>query len=64
MSVSSFFNRFSFFRYLAAAKVGDSVIIDADTIKLGRTLAFLKVSIIRKEDNVVLAQGTHTKFIK
>lgn len=52
-----------FSRYLAAAKIGDQVVINAETIKLGKTLAFLKVSLIRKNDNVIVAQGTHTKFV-
>lgn len=51
------------YRYLAAAKIGDEVIINAETVKLGRNLAFLKVALIRKNDNVVLAKGTHTKFM-
>ncbi|VVC41313.1 HotDog domain,Thioesterase domain,Phenylacetic acid degradation-related domain [Cinara cedri] len=49
--------------YLAAAKIGDEVVINAETLKLGRTLAYLKVSLIKKENNVILAHGTHTKFI-
>lgn len=51
------------FRYLASAKIGVPVIINAETIKLGKNLAFLKVSLTRKDDNVVIAQGTHTKFV-
>lgn len=51
------------FRYLASAKIGDKVIFDAETVKLGRNLAFLKVSLFRKDDNVVIAEGSHTKFV-
>lgn len=53
----------NFFRYLASAKIGDQVTINAETIKLGKNLAFLKVALIRKKDKIILAQGTHTKFI-
>jgi len=48
---------------LASANIGDSVIINAETLKRGRNLAFLKVSLFRKHDNVVIAEGTHTKFV-
>ncbi|XP_025198397.1 acyl-coenzyme A thioesterase 13-like [Melanaphis sacchari] len=49
--------------YLNSAKIGDRVVINSETIKLGRNLAFLKVTLLRKDDNVVIAQGTHTKFV-
>ncbi|XP_060847710.1 acyl-coenzyme A thioesterase 13-like [Rhopalosiphum padi] len=49
--------------YLNSAKIGDRVVIDSETVKLGRTLAFLKVTLFRKDDNVILAQGSHTKFV-
>jgi len=55
---------FIFFRYLASAKIGDEVIINAKTVKLGKNLAFLNVLLIRKDDNCVLAQGTHTKYMR
>ncbi|XP_026819555.1 acyl-coenzyme A thioesterase 13-like [Rhopalosiphum maidis] len=49
--------------YLNSAKIGDRVVINSETVKLGRTLAFLKVTLLRKDDNVILAQGSHTKFV-
>ncbi|CAH1731641.1 acyl-coenzyme A thioesterase 13-like isoform X2 [Aphis gossypii] len=49
--------------YLNSAKIGDRIVIDSETIKLGKNLAFLKVTFFRKDDNVILAQGTHTKFV-
>ncbi|XP_050434918.1 acyl-coenzyme A thioesterase 13-like [Adelges cooleyi] len=50
-------------KYLASAKIGDEIIINADTTKLGRNLAFLEVTMIRKADNVIIAKGAHTKFV-
>lgn len=49
--------------YLNSAKIGDQIVINAETVKLGRNLAFLKVILFRKDDNVILAQGSHTKFV-
>jgi len=51
------------FRYLNSAKIGDKIVINSETVKLGKTLAFLKVTLFRKDDNVILAQGSHTKFV-
>jgi len=48
---------------MRAAKVGDEILIDARTEKLGKSLAFLSVSIKNKEDNKLLATGTHTKHM-
>ncbi|XP_022166951.1 acyl-coenzyme A thioesterase 13-like [Myzus persicae] len=49
--------------YLNSAKIGDKIVINSETVKLGRNLAFLKVTLLRKDDNVVVAQGSHTKFV-
>lgn len=46
-----------------SAKIGDKIVINSETVKLGRNLAFLKVTLFRKDDNVIIAQGTHTKFV-
>jgi len=51
------------FRYLRAAKLGDEIIIDAKTVKLGKSLAFLSVEIRNKSDGKVIATGTHTKYL-
>lgn len=50
-------------RFLRAAKVGEEILIDARTVKLGKTLAFLSVEIKNKTDNKMIATGNHTKFI-
>jgi len=48
---------------MRAAKVGDEILIDARTEKLGKSLAFLSVTIKNKDDNKVIATGTHTKHM-
>ena len=48
---------------MKAAFPGDNVIIDARTIRSGKTLAFLEVELKKKEDGAVIARGQHTKFI-
>ncbi|KAK3089465.1 hypothetical protein FSP39_003854 [Pinctada imbricata] len=49
--------------YMKAVKVGDIIVIDAQTLKCGRTLAFLTVDIKSKTNGQLVAQGKHTKFI-
>jgi len=51
------------YRYLNSAKVGDRIVINSETVKLGKNLAFLKVTLSRKDDNIILARGSHTKFV-
>ncbi|XP_050527988.1 uncharacterized protein LOC126898084 [Daktulosphaira vitifoliae] len=50
--------------YLASAKIGEEIVINADTIKLGKHLAYLEVIMSKKADNVIIAKGSHTKFVK
>ena len=54
---------FLFFRFFKAAKLGETIIIDAQTLKRGKRLAFLNVDIRNKDDGSLLAQGKHTKFV-
>ncbi|XP_058835475.1 acyl-coenzyme A thioesterase 13-like isoform X1 [Topomyia yanbarensis] len=49
--------------YLKAAKEGDDVIIDANTIRAGKNLAFLECELRHKKDNSIIARGQHTKYI-
>ncbi|XP_054273795.1 acyl-coenzyme A thioesterase 13-like [Macrosteles quadrilineatus] len=49
--------------YLKAAEIGEDVVIEANTIRAGRTLAYLEVYIKKKSDGSVVAKGSHTKFI-
>lgn len=52
-----------FFRYIKAAKIGDLIEINADTVKVGKSLAFLEVVIKNKQTGDVLVKGSHTKFL-
>nr|CDJ94520.1 Thioesterase superfamily domain containing protein [Haemonchus contortus] len=47
--------------YLAAIREGDTVIMDAEVIKAGKTLAFTRADVILKEGNRIAATGLHTK---
>ena len=49
--------------YMKGAKVGEEILIEAKTLKKGRTLAFLECEIRSKESNALLVKGSHTKFI-
>ncbi len=51
------------YRFLKAAKKGETLVIDAETVKLGRTLAFLSVEFRNKQNNELLATGKHTKYV-
>ncbi|XP_023931962.1 acyl-coenzyme A thioesterase 13 isoform X2 [Lingula anatina] len=49
--------------FMKSAKIGDDVIIDASTLKVGKTLAFLNVDLKLKKDGSLIAQGRHTKYL-
>lgn len=49
--------------YLKAAKLGEEIQIIADTVKVGKTLAFLAVEIKEKNSGTLLVKGTHTKYL-
>ncbi|CAH0554024.1 unnamed protein product [Brassicogethes aeneus] len=49
--------------YLKGAKIGDEILIDAKTIRAGKTLAFLEVLIKNKATGDLLVKGSHTKYI-
>lgn len=51
------------FRYLKSAAIGEDVVIEANTIKSGKTLAFLEVLIKKKSDGSLVAKGSHTKYV-
>ena len=55
--------KYYIFRYMKAAQAGDELLIDANTLKIGKRLAFLTVDIKHKKDGSLVAQGRHTKFI-
>ena len=45
-----------------AAKLGEEILIEAKTLKKGRTLAFLECE-IKNQKGDLLVKGAHTKFI-
>lgn len=49
--------------YMKAAKLGDEVLIEANLLKRGRTLAFLEVELRNAVTKELLVKGNHTKFI-
>jgi acyl-coenzyme A thioesterase 13 len=49
--------------FLNGAKENDEIVIHANTIRCGRTLAFLECEIRNKKDNSLLVRGAHTKFV-
>ncbi|NWZ39841.1 ACO13 thioesterase, partial [Brachypodius atriceps] len=49
--------------YTSAAKIGEEILITAQILKQGRTLAFATVDLTNKATGKLIAQGRHTKFI-
>ncbi|XP_051172275.1 uncharacterized protein LOC127288703 isoform X2 [Leptopilina boulardi] len=49
--------------FMKAAFPGDNLIIDARTIRSGKTLAYLEAELKMKEGGAIVARGQHTKFI-
>ncbi|KAM4539583.1 acyl-coenzyme A thioesterase 13 [Odontesthes bonariensis] len=49
--------------YMNAAKMGEDVLITAQVLKQGRTLAFATVDLTSKVTGKLLAQGRHTKHL-
>ena len=50
-------------RYMNAAKVGEDILITAQVLKQGRTLAFATVDLTNKATGKLIAQGRHTKHL-
>ncbi|KAI4893357.1 hypothetical protein NFI96_023747 [Prochilodus magdalenae] len=49
--------------YMNAAKIGEDVLITAQVLKQGRTLAFATVDLTNKATGKIIAQGRHTKHL-
>ncbi|XP_022602958.1 acyl-coenzyme A thioesterase 13 [Seriola lalandi dorsalis] len=49
--------------YMNAAKMGEDVVITAQVLKQGRTLAFATVDLTNKVTGKLIAQGRHTKHL-
>lgn len=48
---------------LKAASPGEVVTVDAETIRAGKTLAFLAVELTKNDGKDVVARGQHTKYL-
>ncbi|KAJ7991942.1 hypothetical protein DPEC_G00289090 [Dallia pectoralis] len=49
--------------YMNAAKLGEDVLITAQVLKQGRSLAFATVDLTNKSSGKLIAQGRHTKHL-
>ncbi|NXF24560.1 ACO13 thioesterase, partial [Rhodinocichla rosea] len=49
--------------YTSAAKIGEEILITAQILKQGKTLAFATVDLTDKATGKLIAQGRHTKFL-
>lgn len=49
--------------YLEAAKLGDTVHVDAEVVKIGRSTALLSATIRSEASGRLVAVGRHTKFL-
>ena len=49
--------------FIKGARENDEIIVEAKTIRCGRTLAFLECELRNKKDNSILVKGSHTKFV-
>lgn len=50
-------------RYLKGGQMGKTIVIESDTVRCGKTLAFLEVTLKDKETGSILAKGEHTKYL-
>lgn len=48
---------------MKGAREGDDIVIEAETSKIGKTLAFLDIKLKKKNTNELIATGTHTKYV-
>ncbi|XP_030067329.1 acyl-coenzyme A thioesterase 13-like [Microcaecilia unicolor] len=49
--------------YMDTAKLGDSILITAQVLKQGQSLAFVTVDLINKDTKKIIAQGRHTMHL-
>ena len=46
-----------------AAKLGEDILITAEVLKQGKTLAFATIDLTSKASGKLIAQGRHTKHL-
>uniref|UniRef100_A0A183C4N2 4HBT domain-containing protein n=1 Tax=Globodera pallida TaxID=36090 RepID=A0A183C4N2_GLOPA len=49
--------------YLLPAKIGEEVVVKAECLKVGRSIAFTETTFSRKSDGAVLAKGKHNIYM-
>uniref|UniRef100_A0A914Y8R2 Thioesterase domain-containing protein n=1 Tax=Panagrolaimus superbus TaxID=310955 RepID=A0A914Y8R2_9BILA len=49
--------------YMKAVKLGETIVIEANTLKHGKRLAFLQAKVYRKSDNSIVAFAKQTLAI-
>ena len=49
--------------YATAAKLGETVLVEAETLKVGRSTALLSVTLREEKSGALIATGRHTKFL-
>uniref|UniRef100_A0A8D0KUU1 Acyl-coenzyme A thioesterase 13 n=1 Tax=Strix occidentalis caurina TaxID=311401 RepID=A0A8D0KUU1_STROC len=49
--------------YTSAAKIGEEILITAQILKQGRSIAFASVDLTDKATGKLIAQGRHTKYL-
>ena len=49
--------------YLTGAKEGDEIIVDANTLKVGKNLAFIECILKNKSNGAIIAKGGQTKYV-
>ena len=54
---------FLFLSYLRASKLGETVTVTAEVLKVGKNLAYAQCEIVGKEDGKLRVTGQHTKFV-
>uniref|UniRef100_A0A6M2CNJ4 Putative paai thioester n=1 Tax=Rhipicephalus microplus TaxID=6941 RepID=A0A6M2CNJ4_RHIMP len=50
-------------RFLGAAKLGDTILMEARITRAGRTVAFAEMNILDKASRKILVQGAHTALV-
>ncbi|KAB0802361.1 hypothetical protein PPYR_04547 [Photinus pyralis] len=49
--------------FLKGAKCGDEILINTETIKCGKSMAFTECRITNKATGEIIAKGNHTKYL-
>ena len=49
--------------YLSAGRSGETIVVEAQVLKVGRTMAYVSVDLRREKDGVLIAQGRMSKFM-